>query len=87
MYIHEGLPTVRPMMTSHMCTWYRGVGFSYCNECGAYKEDGEPELVETGCEEVKCKHEWECLRDRCHNRGGGKYKAYKCRLCGKFQRR
>ncbi len=34
-----------------------------------------------------CKHEWECLRDRCHNRGKGKYKAYKCRLCNKFQRR
>ena len=34
-----------------------------------------------------CKHEWECLRDRCHNRGKGKYMAYKCRLCDKFQRR
>ena len=34
-----------------------------------------------------CKHEWECLRDRCHNRGKGKYMAYKCRLCNKFQRR
>ena len=34
-----------------------------------------------------CKHEWECLKDRCHNRGKGKYMAYKCRLCNKFQRR
>jgi|TARA_Y100000768_G_scaffold207161_1_gene156106 hypothetical protein len=34
-----------------------------------------------------CKHEWECLRDRCHNRGKGKYMAYKCKLCNKFQRR
>ena len=36
---------------------------------------------------ASCKHEWECLRDRCHNRGKGKYMAYKCRLCNKFQRR
>ena len=45
-------------------------------------EDGiENEIMES------CKHEWECLRDRCHNRGKGKYMAYKCRLCNKFQRR
>ena len=37
--------------------------------------------------EETCRHVWECLRDRCHNRGKGKYQAYKCRECGKFQRR
>ena len=35
-----------------------------------------------------CRHEWTCLRkDRVHNRGNGKYQAYRCRLCGAFQRR
>tara|TARA_A100001015_G_scaffold309987_1_gene410481 strand:- start:6333 stop:6602 length:270 start_codon:yes stop_codon:yes gene_type:complete len=36
-----------------------------------------------------CKHVWECLRGRTHNKGNGKgkYQAYKCRECGKFQRR
>lgn len=43
------------------------------------EEDGEATL--------KCRHAWVCLRDRCHNRGKGKYQAYKCELCGKFQRR
>ena len=37
----------------------------------------------------KCRHVWECLQDRCHNKGNskGKYKAYKCKICNKFQRR
>ena len=43
------------------------------------EEDGEATL--------KCHHAWVCLRDRCHNRGKGKYQAYKCELCGKFKRR
>ena len=36
-----------------------------------------------------CIHVWECLRGRTHNKGNGKgkYQAYKCRECGKFQRR
>ena len=34
-----------------------------------------------------CRHVWECLRGRTHNRGKGKYKAYRCRECGAFQRR
>ncbi len=39
--------------------------------------------------ENKCKHDWTCLRDRCHNKGDGKgkYRAYRCSLCKKFQRR
>lgn len=37
--------------------------------------------------EISCKHNWKCLRDRVHNKGKGKYLAYKCELCGKFQRR
>ena len=42
---------------------------------------------ETNSGEEKCVHVWICLRDRCHNRGNGKYYAYKCSECGKFQRR
>jgi hypothetical protein len=40
-------------------------------------------------EQETCKHVWECLRGRTHNKGNGKgkYQAYKCRECGKFQRR
>jgi hypothetical protein len=36
-----------------------------------------------------CRHQWVCLRDRVHNKadGRGKYMAYKCSLCGAFQRR
>ena len=45
------------------------------------------EVIQDLDEQSTCKHEWECLRDRCHNRGKGKYMAYKCRLCNKFQRR
>lgn len=53
----------------------------YVCECGqVIKEITDIQLK-------KCKHNWECLRDRVHNRGKGKYMAYKCFLCGKFQRR
>lgn len=34
-----------------------------------------------------CVHLWDCLRNRTHNRGRGKYKCYLCRHCGAFQRR
>jgi hypothetical protein len=39
-----------------------------------------------------CKHVWipagrKKNKDRVHNKGNGKYKAYKCELCGKFKRR
>ena len=55
---------------------------------GARKDgDEDEESMETMELTETCKHEWECLRDRCHNRGKGKYMAYKCRLCNKFQRR
>ena len=50
-------------------------------------DDDDEESMETMETMETCKHEWECLRDRCHNRGKGKYMAYKCRLCNKFQRR
>ena len=50
-------------------------------------QESTQESDSTTIEEIKCKHVWECLRDRCHNRGKGKYMAYKCQLCGKFQRR
>ena len=38
---------------------------------------------------AKCKHRWVCLRGRVHNRGDGKgkYHAFVCTACGKFQRR
>ena len=38
---------------------------------------------------AKCKHRWVCLRGRVHNKGDGKgkYHAFVCTLCGKFQRR
>ncbi len=52
------------------------------------EDDDEDDDEEEKEEEVEtCRHVWECLRDRCHNRGKGKYQAYKCKLCGKFQRR
>tara|TARA_B110000008_G_C16956072_1_gene558248 strand:+ start:651 stop:812 length:162 start_codon:yes stop_codon:yes gene_type:complete len=50
-------------------------------------EDNIEKDEEKDSQNEKCKHVWECLRDRCHNRGKGKYMAYKCTLCGKFQRR
>ena len=67
----------------------------YCNNCGivtmkrpdTYESDKESDKEPDDDEPEKCRHVWECLRDRCHNRGKGKYQAYKCILCNKFQRR
>jgi hypothetical protein len=83
------------MSESHVCVWLKdeaGERVIYYCECGMVSLTKPETFVEQvdECEvipEEKCKHEWECLKDRCHNRGTGKYKAYKCRLCGKFQRR
>ena len=79
-------------MTSHVCVWIKEEqsekNVYFCETCGAVtfvSPSVDEELIETVQE--KCKHIWECLRDRCHNRGKGKYMAYKCKLCGKFQRR
>ncbi len=61
------------------------------NDCSMNGVDGAKRVDHEDEESMEtmetCKHEWECLRDRCHNRGKGKYMAYKCRLCNKFQRR
>jgi len=74
-------------------TWICEHSLYVCSECGHvsnkrpddyFSEESDKEEEK---EESKCKHVWECLRDRCHNRGKGKYQAYKCKLCGKFQRR
>ena len=74
------------------CYWY-------CTTCGKFShtqplgwvemehEDNIEKDEKKESQNEKCKHVWECLRDRCHNRGKGKYMAYKCTLCGKFQRR
>ena len=69
----------------------------FCEKCGKFSnnkpEDYVEEIkIEEKEEFSKCKHEWTCLGDgRCHaakgKAGGKKYKAYKCNLCGKFQRR
>lgn len=67
----------------------------YCEICGQFSKIKPNEYVEESIEEnsdnddviESCRHNWECLRDRCHNRGSGKYQAYKCTLCKKFQRR
>lgn len=77
------------------CThsWVNCKTFYVCQECGLtsskrpddYEEPKELDVEKV--EEERCRHVWECLRDRCHNRGKGKYQAYKCKLCGKFQRR
>jgi hypothetical protein len=79
------------------CNWTleknaRGDCRYYCEVCGEFSstkpENFHDEVSDTEEEsDEKCKHVWECLRDRCHNRGKGKYQAYKCKLCGKFQRR
>ena len=59
-----------------------------CSICGEFNREKIIIITETDNVTIeKCKHNWICLRDRCHNRGNGKYKAYKCDLCGKFQRR
>ncbi len=73
-------------------SWCKDKKIFYCETCGEISTT-RPETYESNVEELseteveKCKHVWECLRDRCHNRGKGKYQAYKCKLCGKFQRR
>ena len=80
-------------MEEHICEWEKdGSGkFFFCN-CGNFSQTKpesyvEPNVEQVKEEETKCRHVWTCLRDRCHNRGNGKYLAYKCELCGKFQRR
>lgn len=59
------------------------------NICKNKLEDISENKLEDIPNEDKCQHVWECLKDRTHNKGNGKgkYKAYKCRECGKFQRR
>lgn len=68
----------------------------YCALCGAFSksrpeqyvsESSDDDASESTEDVKKCVHNWVCLRDRCHNRGNGKYKAYRCSLCNKFQRR
>ena len=69
--------------------------FYYCALCGAFSKSQPEEYVSESSDDEnedtedvkKCVHNWVCLRDRCHNRGNGKYKAYRCSLCNKFQRR
>lgn len=77
-----------------VCEWIFDGNCYYCDTCGSFRMSRPVEYFpkkETECvqeeEEEKCRHVWECLRDRCHNRGKGKYQAYKCKLCSKFQRR
>lgn len=76
--------------------WINNNNFYTCIECGLVTKDKPIDFYEIESEQPdsteeteheKCRHVWECLRDRCHNRGKGKYQAYKCKLCGKFQRR
>lgn len=90
-------------MLDHVHTWHMmhagETQHFYC-ECGAYSLQRPDDYVESATQEddkedeedeelgeTKCRHVWECLRDRVHNRGKGKYQAYKCKLCQKFQRR
>lgn len=80
-------------MNTCIHNWKRDESNYYCEMCGQFSRTKPDEYFEE-CEEIeessmidKCRHNWECLRDRCHNRGSGKYKAYKCTLCNKFQRR
>ena len=84
--------------TTHECVWKAKMEKTktkyYCEICGitsyTKQEDmmADDVLIEDAViEDQKCRHVWECLRDRTHNRGKGKYQAYKCTLCGKFQRR
>ena len=84
------------------CERVGGHIYYYCEQCGAFSQS-KPALyqeetdtseessfeikTENMISEEKCVHNWICLRDRCHNRGDGKYKAYKCEYCNKFQRR
>ena len=79
------------MCSTH--SWVNCKTFYVCQECGTTSSKQPDDYEETQkldinkVEEERCRHVWECLRDRCHNRGKGKYQAYKCKLCGKFQRR
>lgn len=83
-------------MECQLHTWHKEKNFFFCSVCGTTSaKQPHDYLDDTECDDVikdselekKCRHVWECLRDRCHNRGKGKYQAYKCTLCGKFQRR
>ena len=53
------------------------------------EDELEDEIEDDVNKQETCKHVWECLKGRTHNKGNGKgkYQAYKCRECGKFQRR
>ena len=62
----------------------REITVKICDLCGEIIKDIKIMKIE---ESEKCKHSWECLRDKVHNKGNGKYRAYKCRLCEKFVRR
>lgn len=76
-----------------MHDWKKDQAFFYCEMCGEFSKIKPNDYIEEDENEVEnvttvsCRHNWICLRDRCHNRGSGKYKAYKCTLCQKFQRR
>ncbi len=80
-------------MSCESHNWIKDNVLYICEICGTttlVKPDNYIEQKDTESEsdvDEKCRHVWECLRDRCHNRGKGKYQAYKCKLCGKFQRR
>lgn len=52
-----------------------------------HRPPDENDTGSQGEDEGSCRHVWVCLRGRTHNRGNGKYQAYKCRECGAFQRR
>lgn len=52
-----------------------------------HRPPDENDTGSQGEDEGPCMHVWVCLRGRTHNRGNGKYQAYKCRECGEFQRR
>lgn len=84
-------------MEEELCIhdWVCEHNLYFCILCGNTSSKKPSDYIET-IENIendkednieKCKHVWECLRDRCHNRGKGKYQAYKCKICGKFQRR
>ena len=94
MYIlNKALYLYLSKMSCPICDWKFDGNCYYCDTCGAFSmtrpveytedEEKETEIIQ----EEKCKHVWECLRGRCHNRGKGKYQAYKCKICNQFQRR
>ena len=75
--------------------WIKNKTNYVCSLCGNisnkkpnnYTSDSKEENTEEIHTVEKCIHVWECLKDRCHNKGKGKYRAYRCKLCDKFQRR